>query len=218
MNAEHTWSEFLAAVEQHTGKTFRHRADVEHLLTAAAGRSLEQIFADLVFHATFVVKTRDVMKRVGAGGEGFDILSTQFSEGLERVSTLLRTLIKEEQQSVKTIFQDRFFSMEQESLGRLLELLGDLALIKHWEVDGNPVPLPNYISTRKEHKTGKIDMKQQLQNLTRAARLALVLLIVLFIIDGPFTILGWVTALVVAGLLIVVQYEGAAAEKAASQS
>lgn len=207
---------FLQKVEKHTNRQMRYRPEVTVLLRAAAARSMEQVFLDCVFHATFVVKTRDVMKRIGAGAEGFDTLSTQFGDGLERVSTLLRTLIKEEPDAAKNAFIGRFFPMEQEGLNRLLDLLGDLVLIKHWEVDGHPLPFPGYEALRNERTTGTDHMHHHLQNLTRAARIALLLLVVLCIIDGPFTILGWVTALIVAGMLIIIQYEGAAAQKGAS--
>ncbi len=216
MSADLTIDRFLDQVEQHAKRSMVHRGDVAALLHAASARSMEQAFQDAVFHATFVIKTRDVMKRVGAGGEGFDTLKAEFIEGIERVSALLRTLVKEESDEVKDRFAGRFFRVEKDCLDRLLDLMSDLALIKHWEVDGHPLPFPAREHTRTERKTGAETMQLHLRNMTRAARLALVLLIILFIIDGPFTILGWVTALIVAGLLIVIQYEAAALQKEAA--
>lgn len=216
MSDDRTFAQFLDDVERHAKRAMKHRGDVAALLRAASARSMEQVFMDAVFHATFVVKTRDVMKRVGAGGEGFDTLKAQFGEGVERVHTLLRTLLKEEPAEVKETFASTFFRMEQEHLDRLLDLMSDLALIKHWEVDGHPLPFRTADQQRAERKTGTETMHLHLTNLTRAARLALVLLIVLFIIDAPFTILGWITALIVAGLLAVVQYEAAKLRKEAA--
>jgi len=217
MNDEQTYIDFLASVEQHTGKTVRYPAELGRLLRIAAARSMEQVFADMIFHATFVVKTRDVMKRIGGGAEGFDTLSAQFSEGVERVTTLIRTLIKEEPDAWKQEFSARFLSMNQDSLNSALDLLADLSLIKHWELDGRPLPFPGYVPPRREQRPGTSRKDHHLRTLIQTARLSLLLLIVLFIIDGPFTLLGWITAVIVAGLLVVVLYEGAAAQKASAE-
>jgi hypothetical protein len=203
---------FLDNVERHTHKSFKQKEDVARLLRVAERRSMQQVLIDAVFHGTFVVKTRDVMQRIGNGAEGFDSLSAQFSEGLERVSALLRTLIKEEPDEEKHRFTHDYLSMNQESLSRLLALLGDLSLIKHWEVDGNALPFEGYVPTPVEPK-GSNAMERHLRNMIIAARLAMALLILVLLVDGPFTLLGWIIALLAAGFLIVVQYEAAAAKK-----
>ncbi len=208
-------ADFLDAVERHNGKTMRYKSEVGRLLQGAAARSMEQVFGDLVFHATFVVKTRDVMKRIGQGAEGFDTLSAQFSEGVERVSTLIRTLLKDGPEEDKQGFSGLFFTMEREALDRLLDLMSDLALIKHWQVDGKPLPFQRE-ATHSPDRKGTDSMLQHIRNLNRAAGLALLLLIVMVVIDGPFTILGWATAIVIAGLLIAILYEATAARKEAA--
>jgi len=204
--------EFLNNIEQHAGKGLMHRETVRQLLEAAERRDMAQVFMDVMFHAKFVVKTNEVMKRIGKGAEGFDTLSAQFSEGLERVTSLLKTLIKEEQEGVKLAIASTFLSMDQESFIRLLELLEDLSRVKNYEIDFQTIPLTGYPKTGRREK-GEPLMESHLKNLVRSARLALVLLAVLLIFDGPFTILGWITAVVIAGLLIVIQFEGAAAGK-----
>ena len=213
MTTEQIYRPFLTSVEQHTGRSFQYAGDVERLLQIAGGRGMEQVFVDVVFHATFVVKTNEVMKRIGAGAEGFDVLSAQFAEGVERVSTLLRTLIKEDPEEWRQNFSFRFLTMDQQSLNHLLDLLRDLSLIKHWEVDGHPLPFPGFAPPRTEQRSDAVGKDKHVRNLIRAGQLALLLLIVLFIIDGPFTIIGWITAAIVTGLLLVVQYEAWAASK-----
>ena len=54
--------------------------------------------------------------------------------------TVKEGVTKEEAEEIKRDISTRFFTMDQESLERLLELMADLALIKHWQVDGNALP------------------------------------------------------------------------------
>ncbi|MEK6565960.1 MAG: hypothetical protein AABZ41_04560, partial [Bacteroidota bacterium] len=98
------------------------------------------LFNDAIFHAKFVVKSQDVMKRIGPTGEGYDKLSTEFSASVEKASALLKTLVKEAPDEVKQQFVRMFFSMDQDSLSRLMRLFADLSWVKNWQVDGRPLP------------------------------------------------------------------------------
>jgi hypothetical protein len=93
-----------------------------------------------MFHAKFVVKSQEVMKRIGPTGEGYDKLSTEFSASVEKASTLLKTLVKEAPDEVKEQFVRMFFPVDQDSLSRLMKLFVDLSWVKNWQVDGRIIP------------------------------------------------------------------------------
>jgi hypothetical protein len=87
-------------------------------------------------------------------------------------------------------------------------LCSDLARVKNWEVDGRPLPFRS-AHRRPEDRTVSPTRTDVMKNLLRASRLALILFILLLILEGPVTILGWITAFVIVGMFIVVEYEAA---------
>ena len=132
-------SEFLQKLEQYSKRKLEFPAELAGLIEAASpGRTA--LFNDAMFHAKFVVKSQEVMKRIGPAGEGYDKLSTEFSASVEKASTLLKTLVKEAPYEVKQQFIRMFFSMDHESLSRLMKLFADLSWVKNWQVDGRPMP------------------------------------------------------------------------------
>lgn len=206
------FQDLLNTVERHAGRTFRHRDAVAFLLETAEQRNMAIAFSDAIFQAKFLVRTREVMARIGQGAEVFDKLGAEFKESLEKASTLLRTLVKESDGEAKVSFVSRFLSMDQGSLERLFELFNDLAILKNWEVDGNTLPLTGYPSARRRANERPVE-SVDLRFLIRGARLAFVLLVLLLIIDGPFTILGWIIAVVVGALILVVHFEAMMSQK-----
>lgn len=90
---------------------------------------------DLSFLSKFLVNTDSVMKRIGIGGEGYSKLSFEFTENLEKASTLIRLLVKEAPDEVKKHFMSAYFGMTHDGLTALMELLHDIAWLKNWEID-----------------------------------------------------------------------------------
>jgi hypothetical protein len=111
--------------------------EVGELLDGAVLGVRLPVFEDLIFQAKFVTKTLGVMKRIGADGEGYEKLATEFGSSLEKISTLLRELSKAYPSEDEEQFRATFLAFDQESLAKLLDLMGDLALVKNWTVDGH---------------------------------------------------------------------------------
>ena len=205
-------SQFLTDLEHHAGRKLHHAEHVGMLFELAGSRGLGEPLLDAAFHAKAAVKTQEVMRRIGPGVDGFDKLSAEFQASLEKTSTLIRTIVKEAPEDVKRTFVDTYLAMDQESLRRMLELCEDLARVKNWEVDGRPLPFTSQQpSTIETH--GSLKNTDNMDNLIRTLRLALVLLVLLCIVDAPVTILGWIIAVVVIGLLIIVHFEAVQARK-----
>ena len=132
-------SDFLRKLEQHANGKLEYPEELAGLIEAASpGRA--RVFDDAVFHAKFVVKVQEVMKRVGPTGEGYDKLSSEFSASVEKATALLKTLVKEAPDDFKERFIKRFLSLDQDSLSHLMKLFVDLSWIKNWQVDGKRTP------------------------------------------------------------------------------
>ena len=75
------------------------------------------------------------MERVGREGEGYDKLSFQFAENLEKASTLVRLLVKEAPDQVKRHFSSVYFGMTPDGINSLMELFYDISWLKNWNID-----------------------------------------------------------------------------------
>ena len=130
---------FIRDLQIYANRELNFPGDVAFLLECA-GRGLQQLFDDAIFQAKFVVKTQDIMKRIGPAGDGFDKLSAEFGAGFEKTTTLLKTLVKDAPEEEKARFVSDFLTLNDESFSRLMKLFGDMSWVKNWQVDGKPLP------------------------------------------------------------------------------
>jgi hypothetical protein len=99
-----------------------------------------QIIEDAVFHAKFVTRAFEIMRRIGRDAEGFAKMEAEFKTSTEKALTLLRTLVKDSPDEMKQHFLQNFFSPTEENLPRVLSLFTELTWVKNWMVDGKPLP------------------------------------------------------------------------------
>lgn len=221
MDVQLTTAQFIEQLQSYANRSNLFPREVEQLINATNQRGLEQIFLDAIFHAKFATKTREVMNRIGRDGEGFDKLSAEFQKSIEKVTTLLKTIVKESPEDVKKHFVNDFFAMDQKSFSNLLKLLEDLSWVKNWEVDGKPLPLANIQTAglsqgRRSGPPESSGPALSIEDLTKVARgsaLGFVLMILLMLIDPPVGLIGWGIVVVVSALLLFVAVTALAARK-----
>lgn len=199
--------EFLVILEDE-GKRPLNQREALGLLLDRASEGMEQVFLDACFQAKFLVRAQEVMRRIGRNGEGFDKMAAEFQAGVERTTGLLRTLVKDAPEPLRHRITKEYLQLQPEALQRFLGLCADLARVKNWEVDGRPLPFAP--EPRNPAGSTASPMRTDvMKNLLRASRLAFLLFILLLIIEGPVTILGWITACAIVALFIVVEYAAA---------
>ena len=128
-------SSLLSSLQDFSKQKLRHAEDLASLIELSRLRRQSQVMDDLSFVSKFLVNTKGVMERIGKAGEGYDKLSFEFAEGLEKASTFVRLLVKEAPDDVKRHFTSAYFALTPESLNLLMELLYDLSWLKNWEID-----------------------------------------------------------------------------------
>ena len=128
-------SALIASLRDFSGQKLRHSDDLALLIELSKLRNQSQVLEDLCFLSKFLVKTRGVMERVGKNDEGYDKLSFQFAENLEKASTFVRLLVKEAPEDGKRHFTSSYFSMTPDALSALMELLYDISWLKNWKID-----------------------------------------------------------------------------------
>lgn len=194
-------SAFLDAL-QAQGRPLHHREALAGLLTVARDRKMTALLLDAAFHAKFVVRSQEIMRRIGAGADGFDKLAAEFQSSLEKVSTLLRTLVKESDERTKRRIADDFLSVNEGALARILALCEDLARVKNWEVDGKPLPFGAPV-----HPSAVIVAARPWMRIVRTSRVAFALFLCFLVVDPPVLTLGWIIAAFIAGMFLVIEYE-----------
>jgi len=137
MNLQPSTESFLSDIEQFAQRKFRYRLEIGLLIEAANSVSLRRVLDDILFHAKFLANAFNLLKRVGSDSPDTVKLSSEFQEGVEKVSTLLRTLIKESPKEMRDIFLKRFLSLSAESMNELLSLCTELSWMKNYSLEQN---------------------------------------------------------------------------------
>jgi hypothetical protein len=132
---------FIRDLQNYSNSKLFFPAELELLVRESIVRKLGQPLMDAAFHAKFVVKTQEVMKRIGPNADGFDKLAAEFQASLEKATALVKTIVKEADEEAKKKFVQTFFPMDSESFANLMKLLSDLAWMKNWENDGKQIPI-----------------------------------------------------------------------------
>jgi len=128
-------SSLVAAIQDFSRNKLRRPADFAVLIDLAYAQKKKDVLGELSFLAKFVWNTYTVMKRIGRNEEGYDKLSFQFNENMEKASTLIRLIMKEGPADAKRDFTQAYFPMTPDAFQNLLDLLYDLSWLKNWEID-----------------------------------------------------------------------------------
>jgi predicted Zn-dependent peptidase len=126
---------FIGAAEAFAARAFRYRDDMTFLLEACRARHQQQLFDDLVFYAKFITNALQILRRVGADNADAVKLSAELRDMLEKTTTLLRTIVKEEPGERRQRFLDTFLALSQPSMAELTALCAELAWVKNYMLD-----------------------------------------------------------------------------------
>jgi hypothetical protein len=201
---------FVADLEMFVKRKLNYPVEVGELLQIVIQTGLVGEFEDLIFQAKFLVRTQEIMKRIGPGMDGFEKLSTEFQSSVKKSINFLNMLVERAPSDVSRKLADMFTVMETDSFKRLMKLLSDLSWIKNWQVDGKPLPYEM-----------KSDVKLSLQNIEegnvhgekiilslvqiqKSALLCAILFLLFLLIDSPVTIFGWILSLGIEAFLVYI--------------
>jgi len=128
-------NQFIDSVNTFSQNRLQNKEDVSILLQLSRDEGKEQVFDDLTFHAKYIYRVFGILKRTTPDSDAYPKLSAEFKEGIEKVSTLLRTLVKEAPDDIKQHFMGKYFGMTHECLDNVLAVSYDLSWIKNWNID-----------------------------------------------------------------------------------
>jgi len=130
-------SNFIERVDSFSQNRLQNKVDISILLQLSRDDGKEQVFEDLTFHAKYIYRLFSILKRTSPEAEAYPKLSAEFKDGVEKVNTLMRTLVKEASDDIKRPFMSKYFSMTHTSLENLISISYDLSWIKNWKIDSD---------------------------------------------------------------------------------
>ncbi len=129
----------VSLLRDFSGRRLHHADDLAALIELSRLHHQGQVLDDVCFLSKFLINTNAVMKRIGNNAEGYDKLSYEFRENLEKASSFIRLLVKEAPADVKHHFTSTYFGLTQGGLNSLMELLNDITWLKNWNIDNRSV-------------------------------------------------------------------------------
>ena len=122
----------LDAFSQHK---LTRKNDFGILVELATHPEAKAALDELSFTAKFISRTYGIMRRVGTQDKGYEGLSRQFAEQLEKAETLGRSLLQGAPAGTQQHFASTYYSRSPEALELHLALLYDLSWYKNWLID-----------------------------------------------------------------------------------
>jgi hypothetical protein len=132
--------DFIRELERSSNHKLFFPIDVGCLLDAARRDQKMEAFEEAIFLAKFITKSAGVMKRIGPDGDGYEKLTLEVEAGIQKASSLLKSINHGCSDDVRQSQSAMFFAMSHEAVERLMRLFADLALIKNWVLDKKPLP------------------------------------------------------------------------------
>ncbi len=137
MKLQPSTESLLSEIEQFAQRKFRYRLEIGLLVEAANSVSLRRVLDDIQFNAKFLTNAFNLLKRVGSDSPETVKLSSEFRDGVEKVSTLMRTLMKESPNEIRDLFLKRFLSLSTDNMTELLSLCNELSWVKNYSLEQN---------------------------------------------------------------------------------
>jgi len=118
---------YLERVERYAGRTFTRREEIGRLLAAAGGPGNDALLDELLFLSKFCDRAIGIIRRTGPGSDDVAALTTELARATERIATLLEALLGTADGTGRP-------PLDQASFSDLRDLIGELAVLKNFEL------------------------------------------------------------------------------------
>jgi hypothetical protein len=210
MNIRPDIEEFISQLEIFAKRKLNYPLEVGEILQVVLQTGLIREFENLIFQAKFLVKTQEIMQRIGPGTNGFEKLSAEFQLNVKKSIDFLNMLLERAPSEVARKLTEMFIVMETNSFHQFMKLSSDLSYIKNWQVDGKPLPYEMKSDGRLivqnivERNVLEEKINVIFSQIKKSALLCAILFLFFLLIDSPVTILGWILSLGIESFLVYI--------------
>jgi hypothetical protein len=196
--------EFVAQVEIYAQRKLNYPTEVGELLHLSVQKGQTDKLEELFFQVKFLVRTQEIMKRIGPSAQEFVKVSNEFQLNFKSAVTCLQDLVRRSE--IQEEYERKFLSFETESFGSCMKFFADLSVIKNWLIDGNPLPYQKKadVHEKKQEKQHEGKGSNPFVRIQQSACLGSLFVLLLLCIDPPVTILGWCLSLGIAVFLMYI--------------
>ena len=109
--------------------------DLGTLLQIAEEHSKHSLLDDLAFSSKFIIKSFELMQRIGRDGNGYEKLSSEFTAQISKSQTVLRQLLDSSDAATQAHFSGQYLEMNTLTMQNLMQLYHDLSWYKNYQID-----------------------------------------------------------------------------------
>jgi hypothetical protein len=127
--------DLLSKISDASRHSLQRAMDLGILLQLSASHKRRDSMENLAFHAKFVTKSFELLKRIGTEGEGYDKLYAEFTSNIERCRALIKDIIEDGPEQTRILFEAQYLSLSTTAMENLMSLIHDLSWYKNYLID-----------------------------------------------------------------------------------
>ncbi|MBW7889284.1 MAG: hypothetical protein H3C35_13165 [Bacteroidetes bacterium] len=127
--------ELLAHITEASNNTLKRPMDLGALLEVSRQNDKQVVLEELAFISKFLIKTMEIIKRIGQNGEGYDKLYGEFSSNVVKSRELISSIIESAPIDVKTLFKSQYLFLNPTAMENIMKLYHDLSWYKNYLID-----------------------------------------------------------------------------------
>ncbi|MFZ4619797.1 MAG: hypothetical protein ACOYNS_04500 [Bacteroidota bacterium] len=109
--------------------------DLGALLQIAEEHSKQELLDDLAFSSKFIIKSFELMQRIGKDGNGYEKLSSEFASQISKSQSVLKQLLEFSDEMTRRNFSGNYLEMNTLTMQNLMQLYHDLGWYKNYQID-----------------------------------------------------------------------------------
>jgi len=109
--------------------------DLGTLIELAETHSQQNTLKDLAFSSKFIVKSFELMKRIGRDGNGYEKISGEFSIQVQKSQQVMKQILAHADAMTSSHFAASYMEMNTLTMENLMQLYHDLSLYKNYLLD-----------------------------------------------------------------------------------
>ncbi len=125
----------LSTINDASGKTLKRSLDLGTLLQIAEEHSTQGLLDDLAFSSKFIIKSFELMQRIGRDGNGYEKLSAEFTAQVTGSQAVLKQLLASSDTVTQSHFSSNYLEMNTLTMQNLMQLYHDLGWYKNYKID-----------------------------------------------------------------------------------
>jgi hypothetical protein len=135
MNLSQQTKTLLSTINEASGKMLKRSMDLGALIEIAEQHSMQEQLNDLAFSSKFIIKSFDLMQRIGNDANGYEKLSQEFSDQIQKSQNLIKQFLDRTDAMTRAHFTGNYLEMNTLTMQNLMQLFHDLGWYKNYQID-----------------------------------------------------------------------------------